>query len=135
MRNGTETLGLAGKAVQELAARGYQQVFAGSPGISRAVTAVGYGPGHQGDAEQIARFFPTAEVNADAEADTVGVAVELGDDYLAAGGPSSANATPTVNPGNGPGAGASGGPSAVPQAITDNTRTADTDVCTGLTYG
>ncbi|WP_035806031.1 LCP family protein [Kitasatospora mediocidica] len=140
VRNGTGTLGLVGKAVQELAGQGYLEVTAGSPGISRAVTAVGYGPGHRADAEQIARFFPGAEVNADPAAGAFGVAVDLGHDYLAAAGPSfgadgPTGPAPSARPGTGPGGHQSGSPSAVPSGIAENIRTADTDVCAGLTYG
>ena len=133
VHNGTGTIGLADRAVQELAAKGYQEVTAGSPGISRAVTAVVYPAGHQGDAEQIAQLFPGAEVRAEATTAPVGAAgvtVELGHDYLVAAGPSWSADPPASSPARG-----THPNTTVPSGIADNARPADTDVCAGLTYG
>ncbi|MDH6110417.1 LCP family protein required for cell wall assembly [Kitasatospora sp. MAP12-15] len=133
VHNGTGTVGLADRAVQDLAAQGYRQVVAGGPGISRAVTVVVYAAGHQGDAEQLARLFPGAELSADpatAAPGTAGVSVELGHDYLVAAGPSWSTdpSAPSPAPSTRPA-------TTVPDGIADNTRPADTDVCAGLTYG
>lgn len=109
------------KAIRDLRAQGYQQVTEEDDGIDRAVTSIGYGPGHQADAERLARLFPGADVRADSESTTV--TITLGTDYataLAAAGPSS---TPNASPGT------------VPGGIAQNTRPADADACSGLSYG
>ncbi|WP_035849427.1 LCP family protein [Kitasatospora azatica] len=121
VQNGTRTYGLSLQAVHELRAKGYQDVSAGSGGIEHAVTTIGYGPGHQGEAEQLAQYFPGADVRADAEA-TVPLTVTLGDDYAA-------TAAATASPSAGP------SPTGLPTGIAQNSRPADADPCAGLTYG
>ncbi|WP_327069358.1 LCP family protein [Kitasatospora sp. NBC_01250] len=121
VQNGTHTPGVTLKAIRDLRAQGYQQVTEEDDGIDRAVTSIGYGPGHQADAERLARLFPGADVRADSESTTV--TITLGTDYataLAAAGPSS---TPNASPGT------------VPGGIAQNTRPADADACSGLSYG
>ncbi|MFF7632043.1 LCP family protein [Kitasatospora sp. NPDC008050] len=121
VQNGTHTPGLTLKAVRDLQAKGYQQVTEEDGGIDHAVTGIGYGPGHQADAERLARLFPGADVRADSESTTV--TITLGTDY--------ATAVTTPGPSGTPGA----SPGAVPGGIAQNARPADTDACSGLSYG
>ncbi|WP_329563993.1 LCP family protein [Kitasatospora sp. NBC_01266] len=138
VQNGTSTVGLGVQAAHDLLAKGYQDVTSGLGGIDHAVTTVGYAPGHQGDAEQLAQYFPGADVRADAE--STALTITLGTDYATAvaqaeaTGMPSATDPPAADP---PSAGPSHGPSpgAVPSGIAENTRPADADICAGLTYG
>lgn len=124
VHNGTGTAGLATKAVQALQALGYQDVTAGSAGISQAVTTVAYAAGQQATAEQIAQLFPGAQAIADTSGGS-GVSVDLGRDYTG---------TPDASPSSASGA-PSALPSTLPSGIANNTRPADADPCAGLTYG
>ncbi|GAB2726517.1 LCP family protein [Kitasatospora kifunensis] len=125
VQNGTRTLGLTFRAIHDLRAEGYRQVTAEDGGIDHAVTAIGYGPGHQADAERLAQLFPGADVRADAESTTV--TVTLGIDY--------ATAVATPGPSASPGASPSASPGTVPGGIAENVRRADADACSGLSYG
>ncbi|MDH6118650.1 LCP family protein required for cell wall assembly [Kitasatospora sp. GAS204A] len=140
VQNGTATVGLAVRAAHDLLAKGYQDVTAGLGGIDHAVTSIGYPPGRQADAEQLARYFPGADVRADTE--STALTLTLGTDYATAvasaepTGTATASATgaPTADaPSHGPSPGPS--PGAVPSGIAQNTRPADADICAGLTYG
>jgi LCP family protein required for cell wall assembly len=130
--NGTSTPGLSLQGVRELQAKGYQDVSAGTEGVQHAVTTIGYGPGHQADAEQLARYFPGADLHADAEA-TTPLTVTLGADYAAAASPSPTGTTGTSGTTGTTGtSGAS--PTGLPTGIAQNTRPADADPCAGLVY-
>ncbi len=131
VHNGTTTDGLATRAAGELRAKGYLDVSAGSAGIARALTEVRYAPGYQGAAEQLALFFPGAQLQPD---DTAGaVEVDLGRDYQDASAGQSAAAGPSNSTAS---ASASATlPGSVPSGIADNTRPANADPCAGLTYG
>ncbi|MCX4749289.1 LCP family protein [Kitasatospora sp. NBC_01287] len=129
VQNGSGTTGLAVRAAEDLRDKGFQDVTAGIGGIDRAVTTIGYAPGHQADAERLAPYFPGADVRADSESDPL--TVTLGTDYATARASAAATGapSPTGSPSPGP------SPGAVPSGIAQNTRPADADICAGVTYG
>ncbi|MGF1431394.1 LCP family protein [Kitasatospora sp. LaBMicrA B282] len=141
VQNGTSTAGLAVRAAHDLTERGYRNATADPDGIDHAVTTIGYAAGHQADAEQLAQFFPGAQLRADPE--SAALTVTLGADYeataaaQASGSPVDGHPTTSGAPATRPSGSPSPGPSAgsVPDGITQNTRPADADLCTGLSYG
>ncbi|GAA1972041.1 LCP family protein [Kitasatospora viridis] len=136
VQNGSRTPGLAVQAAQELRAKGYQNVTVDPDGIQRAVTGIGYQAGQQAAAEQLARYYPGAELRADPAVTTL--TLTLGADYAA-----TTATTATTAPGAGTGTEGTETPSptattptgSVPSGITQNLRAADADPCAGLSYG
>jgi len=116
--NGSRTGGLAKQAAETLRAKGYQDVTTGADTTSRRTTVIGYASGLQAAAVQLAQYFPGADVRADANSD--GVTITLGRDYAS---DESSTPAPTALP------------TGVPTAIAENTRKADSDLCSNLTFG
>ncbi|MCC9310007.1 LCP family protein [Kitasatospora sp. RB6PN24] len=160
VQNGSFVPGLSLQVEQVLRTRGYQDVSTDPDGIQRAVTAVEYPAGKQTAAEQLAQYFPGAQVVSSPS--VTAVTVTVGADYAASlpgesGSPVAADddppdATATGSPSDGPasspasspsggspgpstGAAASASATGLPSGITENLRSADADPCSGLSYG
>ncbi|MGE7432700.1 MULTISPECIES: LCP family protein [Kitasatospora] len=112
--NGSGSGGIARQAADALKAKGYQNVSLGPDADGRDTTLLKYAPDQQGAAQQLAQYFPGATLRADSSAD--GITVTLGRDYNPAAAPS---ALPTT----------------IPTTITENTRAADSDLCSDLSFG
>ncbi|BFV59426.1 hypothetical protein KCMC57_up45300 [Kitasatospora sp. CMC57] len=118
--NATRTADLATTTAATLKAQGYTDVTVGpTPTGTRRTTVIGYPPAQLDAAEALARFFPTADLQPDRTATTL--TVTLGRDVA----PAAPAVTPTPTPSG----------TGVPTGITDNTRTADADLCSNLTFG
>ncbi|MGK4583416.1 LCP family protein [Kitasatospora sp. HPMI-4] len=115
--NGSGTGGLAGQAADALRAKGYRNVVLGPDASPRGTTLIGYAPDQRGAAEQLTQYFTGATLRVDPSAD--GVTVTLGRDYA----PDDSAATPSAPP------------TTVPVTIAENTRPADSDLCTDLSFG
>ncbi|MDH6138859.1 LCP family protein required for cell wall assembly [Kitasatospora sp. GP30] len=159
VQNGSPVPGLSPQVAQLLRARGYRDVGTDPNGIQRALTVVEYPAGKQAAAEQLARYFPGAQAVAGPSVTTLTVTV--GADYAAtlpseSGSPVADGDSPDATATDGPSgsqstgsaaastqgstravAGASTGasPTGLPSGITQNIRPADTDPCSGLSYG
>ncbi|MFJ9517672.1 LCP family protein [Kitasatospora sp. NPDC101801] len=120
--NATRTPDLAARTAETLKAQGYTAVTVGpTPTSTRKTTLIAYPPALIDAAEALARHFPTAALQPDRTAD--GLTVTLGRDLS----PSTPGDTPTTAP--------TPSGTGVPTGITDNTRTADSDLCSNLTFG
>ncbi|MFF0227939.1 LCP family protein [Streptomyces sp. NPDC004629] len=112
--NGTTVRGLASEAAQLLTRHGFTVTGTGNASSRQyAGTVVQYGPGLRTQAETAAKLFPGARLEA------IGGAVlnvVVGASYA-----DSAAASPT--------------PTAVPGSVADDARSADDDLCSGLSYG
>lgn len=115
VHNASGGSGLAGRAAAMLQAKGYQNVSVAADSPIRSTTLITYADGQQDAATQLAQNFPGATVQLAPGGD--GLTVTLGQDAAASTG------SPTALP------------TAVPTGITDNTRPADTDLCSNLSYG
>ncbi|WP_441246229.1 LCP family protein [Kitasatospora sp. McL0602] len=119
--NGTRVGGLAKHAADALKAKGYQDITLGADTAVRRTTLISYPTAHQAAAQQLAQSFPGAELRADPDADSI--TVTLGRDYAPDGtAPTDAPSALTL-------------PTAMPTGIAQNTRTADTDLCSDLSFG
>jgi LCP family protein required for cell wall assembly len=116
VHNASGGTGTAGRAAAALQALGYGDVTVGANTGARATTVVGYAAGHRTEAEHLAARYPGAEVQQDPAAD--GLVLTLGSDH----------------PGGDP-TGAAMLPTAVPSGISGNTRPADSDLCSDLSFG
>jgi hypothetical protein len=136
--NGTTTKGLAVDVTTSLQAAGYKAVVNTKTPPHTAVTTIVYATARQETyAKQLATLFPGAKV----EGGGLGTQVVLtvGDDYAAAHpktsgttGSSSAGANGSTT-GSPSGGSTPGAP--LPSGIAANSRTADQDLCTGITKG
>ena len=118
--NGTLVTGLAGDTTSSLQARGYNAVLDRTKATAVAVTTIVYPSGKQAAAQQLATMFPGAKLVAGGTGTQL--VVTVGDDVAASRGKGTAAAP-------------SNGTSSLPTAIADNSRTADQDICTGITAG
>lgn len=116
--NGSRTGGLAKQAGDALKAKGYRNITLGADATGRGTTLITYAPDRQSAAEQLAQYFPGAELRADPSAD--GATVTLGRDYAP---DDTASAAPSALP------------TTIPTTIADNTRAADSDLCSNLSFG
>jgi hypothetical protein len=136
VQNGSPTPGLSLQVAQLLRGLGYRDVSTDANGIQRAVTAIRTPADRQPVATRLAGYFPGAEVRVDPSVTVVTVTV--GADYAAAlpsagDSPTGATDTPGDSPSTSPSAAAS--PTGLPSGIAQNIRPADTDPCSGLSYG
>ncbi|MGW4378652.1 LCP family protein [Kitasatospora sp. NPDC004531] len=120
IHNAAKSSGLAGRTELALRSNGYRDITLGSNTAARSTTLIEYAPGQRSAAEHLAQLYPGAEVRAGSGGD--GLTLTLGQDRAGAD-------TPVP--------GASGGsvPSAIPEGITGNTRPADSDLCSDLSFG
>ncbi len=143
--NGVGTDGLAGRGSAAIRAQGFSNVTLGATTGGRLRTEIAYDPPFKAVADQLATLFPGARTTE--EPGSEGVTVTLGRDYRPAaattgplGGPApgvpfAAPGAPAATPGA-PAAAPTGPlPTGVPSAIAQNSRNADTDPCTNLTFG
>ncbi len=135
--NGTTTNGLAADVTTSLQAQGYKAVLSTKLPSHTAVTTIVYGTSRQESyAKQLAAQFPGAKVEGGGYGTQV--VLTLGDDYAAAhpkvGSPkgSPASGANGSAPGSSP-TGSSAPP--LPSQIAANSRTADQDICSGITQG
>ncbi|MFC6598015.1 LCP family protein [Kitasatospora paranensis] len=116
VHNASGGAGTAGRAAAALRTLGYGDVTVGANTRTRTGTVVGYPAGHRAEAEHLAARYPGAEIQQDPAAD--GLILTLGSDH-AAGDPTGAAVLPTT----------------VPSGISGNTRPADSDLCSDLSFG
>ncbi|MFJ2784343.1 MULTISPECIES: LCP family protein [unclassified Streptomyces] len=113
VHNGTRTRGLAARAAETLRSEGFTVTGTATAAAQDHLgTVIEYGPGEKEKAETVARFFAAAELRPVAAA---GIDVVLGQSYA-----------------DNPSASPAGTPAAVP---TRDTRSADDDPCSNLSYG
>ncbi|WP_073951209.1 LCP family protein [Streptomyces kebangsaanensis] len=113
--NGTTTDGLASEAAATLTDHGFTVTGTGNANSRQhPTTVIQYGPGLRSRAETVARLFPGSGLEA---IGGTGINVVVGASYATAG--TSAPAAPT----------------AVPTSVADDARSADDDLCSGLSYG
>ncbi|GAA0626257.1 hypothetical protein GCM10010394_66180 [Streptomyces crystallinus] len=118
VHNGTTTKGLAARAADMLKAGGYTVTGTATAATQDFVhTVIEYGPGDRAHADALAQRFPGALLR---PAKAPGLTVVLGSTYAA--DPAQA-ATPAATP------------SEVPSEVADKARSADDDICSGLSYG
>ncbi|MEU1484853.1 LCP family protein [Streptomyces sp. NPDC005752] len=115
VHNGTRVTGLAARAADVLAEAGVTVTgTATASSQDHRLTVIEYGPGHEEEAETLAALLGTGELRSG----TGGLNVVLGQSYA-----DQASRTP------------SSAPSGVPAEVTEGARTADEDLCAGLSYG
>jgi LytR cell envelope-related transcriptional attenuator len=140
--NGTTTNGLAADVTTSLQAQGYKAVVSTKLPPHTAVTTIVYGTSRQETyAKQLAAQFPGAKVEGGGYGTQL--VLTLGDDYAAAHPKVGSNGAPSSGangsgPGNSPtgSSGSSGSPNQpLPSEIAANSRTADQDICSGITQG
>ncbi|MFD9563216.1 LCP family protein [Streptomyces sp. NPDC059994] len=111
--NGTSTKGLAARAADSLKTGGYTVTGTATAATQDFVhTVIEYGPGGRTHADALAQRFPGALLR---PAKGAGLSVILGSKYAA---------DPTA-----------AAPAAVPSEVADKARSADDDICSGLSYG
>jgi LCP family protein required for cell wall assembly len=135
VRNGTTVSGLAADATTSLQAQGYNATTSHTTPPHTAVTTIVYGSSREEDkAKQLATLYPGAKVESGGSGTQI--VVTLGDDYAAAhpkGGGAGGN---TGAPTSGSTSGSSTTPAGtLPTDIANNSRTADQDICSGITEG
>ncbi|GAA4858900.1 LCP family protein [Kitasatospora terrestris] len=115
--NGTTTPGLTTKAAATLKGAGFTvTTTANASSQNHATTVVQYGPGEKANAQAVAAMFPGATLESSTKA---GVSLVLGKDY-AAGNGAAAPSTPA-------------GP--LPSSVAKETRSADDDPCSNVSFG
>ncbi|MER5864428.1 LCP family protein [Kitasatospora sp. NPDC002040] len=118
--NATRTADLATRTGETLKAQGYTDITVGpTPTSTRRTTLITFPKAQLDAAEALARFFPTAELVPGSAA--TGLTVTLGRDLA----PATPAGTTTPTPSG----------TGVPTGIAENTRTADSDLCSNLTFG
>jgi LCP family protein required for cell wall assembly len=135
--NGTSVTGLAGDATTSLQAQGYNAVVSHTVPQHTAVTTIVYGSSREeSKARQLATLYPGSKVEAGGYGTQL--VLTIGDDYAAAH-PKVGGGAPT---GGAPTSGATGSSSSgstpnatLPTDIANNSRTADQDICSGITAG
>lgn len=124
VHNGTLVTGLAARATSVLEAAGVTVTdTATADSQDHGSTVIEYGPGRKEEAKTLARLLGTGELHASTDQ---GLDVVLGQSYAgqATGDPSGAGSP-----------GASPAPSEVPTEVAEGARSADQDLCEGLSYG
>lgn len=128
VHNAAKSAGLAGRTALALRGNGYEDITIGANTPARPTTLIEYPPALQAAAERLAKLYPGTELRPAPGTD--GLSLILGQDRAATDDPDS------------PGTGAATGsgsptaiPSSIPSGITDNTRPADSDLCSDLSFG
>jgi LCP family protein required for cell wall assembly len=131
--NGTTASGLASDVTTSLSAQGYNALLIRTPPPSTSVTTIVYATAKQeAAAKQLATLFPGAKVEGGGHGTQL--VLTLGADYAAAHPKAvSGGSTPGGGDSTTPGGTTPGAP--LPTAIANNSRTADTDICSGITNG
>ncbi|ACU76442.1 cell envelope-related transcriptional attenuator [Catenulispora acidiphila DSM 44928] len=135
VKNGTTVTGLAADVTTSLQAQGYNAETSHVTPPHTAVTTIVYGTSKQkAAAEQLATLYPGAKVAAGTY--STQIVVTLGDDYAAAHPKGGGAGTTSGAPASGStGASSSGTSGTLPTDIANNSRTADQDICSGITAG
>ncbi|KDN85845.1 putative lytR family regulatory protein [Kitasatospora cheerisanensis KCTC 2395] len=123
VHNAAKSAGLAGRTELALRGNGYRDITIGGNTPARPTTLIEYSLSLRPAAERLALLYPGAELRADSTADSI--VLTIGQDRAGA----------DTGEGPAPGASATGIPSAIPNGITDNTRPADSDLCSDLSFG
>ncbi|MFD8598827.1 LCP family protein [Kitasatospora sp. NPDC059646] len=123
VHNAAKSAGLAGRTALALRGNGYRDITIGSNTPARPTTLIEYSLGLRPAAERLALLYPGAELRAGSNADSI--VLTIGQDRAGA----DTGDSPL------PGASATGVPPAIPNGITDNTRPADSDLCSDLSFG
>ncbi|MFJ4678404.1 LCP family protein [Kitasatospora sp. NPDC088783] len=143
VHNAAKTAGLAGRTALSLRGSGYTDITIGANTPTRRTTLIEYAPSLRSAAEQLARLYPGAELRS---SPLDGIVLTLGQDRAdTLGGPDAADPDGSTGTGGITGTGSTGStgssaspsalPTAIPSGITDNTRPADTDLCSDLNFG
>lgn len=135
--NGTTVTGLAGDATTSLQAQGYNAVVSHTTPPHTAVTTIVYGNSREeAKARQLATLYPGSRVEAGGYGTQL--VLTIGDDYAAAhpkgGGGAPSSGAPTGGSTTAPSTGSTSG-APLPTDIANNSRTADQDICSGITAG
>ncbi|MFD7640987.1 LCP family protein [Kitasatospora sp. NPDC059795] len=120
IHNAAKSGGLAGRTELALRGNGYRDITVGGNSPARSTTLIEYAPDLRPAAERLAQLYPGAELRAASGGNAL--TLTLGQDRVGAD---------TPDPGSSPGA----IPSAIPDGITGNTRAADSDLCSDLSFG
>jgi hypothetical protein len=121
--NGTTTDGLAGKAAAQLTAKGFTVTgTTTAKAQDHATTRIEYGAGDAAQAATVAKLFPAAEL---VPLNTTGINLVLGQDYATSSTTGTGTGTST----------ATATPKPLPTTLTDQARSADTNLCSKLSYG
>ncbi|NUP46945.1 MAG: LCP family protein, partial [Catenulispora sp.] len=138
--NSTTAPGLATDATTSLQAHGYNAVVSHTTPPHTAVTTIVYATAKQeAAARQLATLFPGAKVEGGGRGTQL--VLTLGDDYSAAhpkvgGGPgASPSGSASGSSSGSPSTGSSTPGAPLPSDIAANSRTADQDICSGITNG
>jgi LCP family protein required for cell wall assembly len=137
VENGTMVTGLGGDATTSLQAQGYDAVLSRVQPAHTTVTTITYPSSRSAaKARQLATLFPGAKV----EENSYGtqILVVVGEDYAAAHAKGGGATSPTSGaPTAGSTAPSSGSTAAgpLPTDIANNSRTANQDICSGITAG
>ncbi|GAA2739880.1 LCP family protein [Kitasatospora cinereorecta] len=119
--NGTTTAGLSTKAATALKAANFTVTSTGNASSqTHATTVVQYGPGEKANAQTVAALFPGATVESSTKA---GISLVLGKDYAAAAGGSAGGGSAPAAPGP------------LPSSVAKETRSADDDPCSNVSFG
>jgi len=123
VHNAAGTPGTAGRTATALRAKGYRDVTIAANTTPRPTTLIEYASGRREAAEQLAQLYPGAELRPSTGAD--GVVLTVGQDHAPADPDATADpsGSPTALPGT------------LPTGIADNTRPADSDLCSDLSFG
>ncbi|MFJ5923795.1 LCP family protein [Kitasatospora sp. NPDC092948] len=126
VHNAAKSSGLAGRAALALRDNGYRDITVGDNTPARSTTLIEYSLDLRPAAERLARLYPGAELRAATRSDAI--ILTLGQDR--AGADALAGPTPGTS-----GAPVGAIPSTIPTGITENTRPADSDLCSDLSFG
>ncbi|MFJ1758313.1 LCP family protein [Kitasatospora sp. NPDC088134] len=119
LHNAAKSPGLSGRTATALRGNGYRDVTIGANTPARPTTLIEYAPALRSAAEQLARLYPGAELRT--APDTEGLTLTLGQDRADSPDPDATGATAL--------------PTGIPTGITENTRPADSDLCSDLSFG
>ncbi|WP_194896368.1 LCP family protein [Catenulispora pinisilvae] len=136
VRNSTTVNGLGGDNVTALQAQGYNASLSRTVPPHTAVTTILYGSSKdEAKAKQLATLYPGSKVESGGPYASE-IVVELGDDYAAAHPKPGAAGSTSGAPASGSTApSGSSAPGSLPTDIANNSRTADQNICSGITAG
>ncbi|MGX4737323.1 LCP family protein [Kitasatospora griseola] len=124
VHNAGKSAGLAGRTALALRSNGYRNITIGQNTPARSTTLIEYPLDLRPAADRLAQLYPGAELRAVPKSDAI--VLTLGQDRAgtdALGAPDSGASAGTAIP------------SDIPSGITENTRPADSDLCSDLSFG
>ncbi|MBS2539455.1 LCP family protein [Catenulispora sp. NF23] len=135
VRNSTTVNGLGGDNVTSLQAQGYNASLSRTVPPHTAVTTILYGSSKdEAKAKQLATLYPGSKVESGGPYASE-IVVELGDDYAAAHPKPGAGSSTGAPTSGSTAASGSSAPGSLPTDIANNSRTADQNICSGITAG